>query len=77
MGRLKGNRPQAKEGMRVHVFSGQEFNDLGLGTITKVEHFDGDLPHYPSRIELDSGDITEGCECWWHPVIEGVTPTTE
>ncbi len=68
----------AKERMRVHVFSPDQKEDWGLGTITKVEPLefkDGGTivavsADYPSRIELDSGKITEGMGCWWYPVKE-------
>ena len=63
---------KAKVGMRVHVFSadGKE-TSLGMGTIKKVQplYFEDTeiilTKYYPSRIELDSGKVTEGCECWW------------
>ena len=65
---------KAKVGMRVHVFSGIEQKPLGMGTIEKVEPLYIDGPNetpvklsddYPSRIKLDTGKVTQGCECWW------------
>jgi len=64
---------KAKVGMRVHVFSGKEQKSLEMGTIEKVEPlYIGDdkeyaklSDDYPSRIKLDSGEVTQGCECWW------------
>jgi hypothetical protein len=64
---------RAKVGMRIHVFSGIEQKPLGMGTIEKVEPvYIGDdkkyaklSDDYPSRIKLDSGQIMQGCECWW------------
>ena len=51
----------ASPGLRVLVFSGDQEEDWGLGTIIDVEE------GYPSRIELDNGRVTRGCECWWIP----------
>jgi len=63
---------KAKVGMRVHVFSADGTDtELGMGTIKKVQplYFEDTeiilTKHYPSRIELDSGRVTEGCKCWW------------
>ena len=60
-----------KEGMRVHVYSADKKKDLGLGTIEKVEPLRIEetgltiSSTYPSRIVLDSGEVTEGLDCWW------------
>ncbi len=72
----------AKEGMRVHVFSPDQNEDWGHGTIEKVEvlvMFGEDNKtvtamsgNYPSKIKLDSGKMTEGMECWWYPIDEKV-----
>lgn len=56
-------RAVAQEGMRVHVFSPNQKDNWGLGTIVQVEA-DG----YPREIRLDNGRTVEGSECWWHPV---------
>lgn len=56
----------AQVGMRVHVFGPDKTEDLGFGTITKVDASD----NYPSEIKLDNGKITEGVECWWFPLEE-------
>ena len=58
------------EGTRVHVFSPNRIEYLGEGTIEKVEELhmeDSDIviSDYPSRIALDSGEVTEGIKCWW------------
>lgn len=50
----------AKEGMRVHVFSPNQKDNC---TIVKVE-----AEGYPKEIQLDSGRVVEGLECWWHPI---------
>lgn len=61
---------KAKEGMRVHVYSAGGDEDLGEGTIDKVETLEVEetdliILEYPSRILLDSGDVTEGLKCGW------------
>jgi hypothetical protein len=60
----------AREGMRVRVWSPNEKEYWGLGTIEKVEELIvegmGKLSNdYPSIIKLDSGKITQGLDCWW------------
>jgi hypothetical protein len=63
-----------KEGMRVHVYSADIKKDLGVGTIEKVEPLRIEergltiTSTYPSRIVLDSGEVTEGLDCWWIPI---------
>lgn len=63
-----------EEGMRVHVYSPDKKTDLRLGTIEKVEPLRIEelgltiATTYPSRIVLDSGEITEGLKCWWIPI---------
>lgn len=60
-----------EEGMRVHLCSVDMKKDLGLGTIEKVEPLRIEetgltiASTYPSRIVLDSGEVTEGLKCWW------------
>lgn len=69
-------RTKPKEGMRVQVYSADRADDLGLGTIEKVESLCDEeawvvfTSSYPSRIALDSGEITEGMECWWIPLAD-------
>lgn len=53
----------AEEGMRVHAFSPNKKDSWGLGLIVRTEP-----GGYPKEIRLDSGRITEGVACWWHPV---------
>ena len=73
-------RIKAAQGMRVHVFSGRQDEDWGFGTIEVVEKIDltvggvvvGSSSDYPSKIVLDDGRVTEGCECWWFPLEPGV-----
>lgn len=77
----KGGRilTEAKEGMKVYVWSANNEVYWGQGTITKVEELyivdDDDDDHkelltdnYPSEITLPNGRTTEGLECWWIPV---------
>jgi hypothetical protein len=62
---------KAIEGLRVHVFSANMKTDLGNATIETVETLNIEgwvIPNYPSRIVLDSGKVTEGCNCWWIPL---------
>jgi hypothetical protein len=59
-----------EEGMRVHVHSTDKKKDSGLGIIEKVEPLRIEEPGpiaaiYPSRIVLDSGEVTNGFNCWW------------
>ena len=66
---------EPKEGMRVHVYSADKKTDLGEGTIETVEplfieEMGLTIPSYPSRIVLDSGEVTEGLKCWWIPIPE-------
>lgn len=67
-------RPTPEEGMRVHVYSADMKTDLGEGTIEKVEPLRIEetgltiATTYPSRIVLDSGEVTEGMKCWWIPI---------
>ncbi len=71
----------AKENMRVHVFSPDQKEDWGFGTIEKVENIeiteDGKIVEvwdidYPSKIKLDNGKMTEGMKCWWRPKEENL-----
>lgn len=65
----------AKVGTRVRVMSLDMSEDWGLGIITVIEPLKikktGEVlsQHYPSRIELDDGRITEGLRCWWREVF--------
>ena len=58
-------------GLRVHVYSADKKKNLGLGTIEKVKPLRIEetgltiSSTYPSRIVLDSGEVTEGLDCWW------------
>ena len=66
-------RIKAKEGLRVQVHSADKKEDLGKGTIEEVNALNIEgwiIPDYPSRIVLDSGKVTEGCDCWWFPLGE-------
>ena len=68
-------KTEAKEGMRVHVYLAGGGEDLGEGVIDKVETLEVEemdliISAYPSRILLDSGDVTEGLKCWWIPLEE-------
>ena len=61
-----------KEGMHIHVYSPDKMHDLGHGIIERVEPLRIEelgltISTYPSRILLDSGKVTEGCNCWWIP----------
>ena len=62
----------AKEGMRIHVFSANQKDNWGYGTIEKVEklYCENELLccDYPSVIKCDSGKATEGIKCWWFPI---------
>lgn len=52
----------------MHVFSPHRKEYLGKATIEKVEEIDiagMGTTLYPSRIVLDSGEVTEGIKCWW------------
>jgi hypothetical protein len=64
---------KAKEGMQVHVFSAGKREDLGEGVIDEVrtleiKEMELVISAYPSRILLDSGDVTDGQKCWWTPI---------
>lgn len=67
---------EPKEGMRVHVYSADVKKYFGLGTIEKVEPLRIEeagltiTTTFPSRIVLDSGDVTDGLHCWWSEVNE-------
>ena len=70
---------KAKEGMRAHVYSAGDGEDLGEGVIDKVETLGGKemdliISAYPSRILLDSGDVTGGLKCWWAPIVKEEDP---
>ena len=64
--------------MRVDVWNADQSEHLGQGTLlgrvdielvgSDKEFFGCDvLPDVP-KIQLDSGGIVYGYECWWHPV---------
>lgn len=63
-----------KEGLRIHVFD-LDKNYLGVGTIIEVKSVFDDYSGavvsntYPI-ILLDSGERTEGMDCFWYPVEE-------
>lgn len=58
---------KVKVGARVKVFSADRSQYLGLGTIKgfeKVSFEDKFVTDVPV-IELDSGEVLRGYECWW------------
>lgn len=61
----------AEVGMRIHVYSANQKEYLGMGTIEVIEPLKIEEPGltiadtYPSRIVLDSGVVTNGLHCWW------------
>lgn len=64
---------KAKQGMRIHVFSPDETEDWGLGTIIDVvDLVDEDtgvlFGHDFPIIKLDDGREIDGLDCWWHPI---------
>ena len=63
----------ARVGMKVHVFSPDQKEDWGLGTITRIGTLEIEdtkevFHNYPIEIQLDNGGITEGIECYWYPL---------
>lgn len=65
------------ECVRVRVYSGDQSEDWGLGTITQDMEIEGSITRYPARIECDNGRVTEGCECWWIPVERALEAAEE
>lgn len=70
---------EAKEGMKVYVWSANREVFWGQGTIDKIEPLyivddeDEDykeliMDDYPSEINLEDGRSTEGMKCWWLPI---------
>jgi len=73
---------KAEKGMRIHVFSSDSSEDLGIGTIIDVvDLVDDDTGSVISEnfpiIQLDSGKEITGLDCWWSPVEEMKNQTVE
>ena len=64
---------KTERGMRIHAFSSDSSEDLGLGTIIDVvdlaDEYTGIVfsANFPI-IRLDDGKEITGLDCWWHPV---------